>query len=175
MHRVHRHPIPKRNSPPSQASQSPPASSPAVVISTGQDQSTSPTITDAEVEAQEEARTDLDPRLHGYHIQILGQTVRFFFPIPLHIVCPVLCCDHSFRTVKWHTTCSSAKWHLTTFHKIPNLKTEYWYSVCSRRIHGLPAIHPCLKDSLILTDQVTPASAGLVGLQLLCCIQDGPQ
>ncbi|GFR24058.1 retrovirus-related Pol polyprotein from type-1 retrotransposable element R2, partial [Trichonephila clavata] len=79
-------------------------------------------------------------------ISLLGDTIRYAFPIPRVVACPVRSCRHTFATKAWFTTNTSVKRHMTTVHRMPNKQVEFWCTVCSRRIAKKPANHKCLVD-----------------------------
>ncbi|GFQ73020.1 retrovirus-related Pol polyprotein from type-1 retrotransposable element R2 [Trichonephila clavata] len=83
-------------------------------------------------------------------IDLHGDTLRYFFPTPQTMCCPVSGCSHSFTTKKWFTTNTSIKRHLTSFHRRPNLFVQYWCSSCRKRIVQ-PARHRCLKGASLVT------------------------
>ncbi|GFQ93580.1 hypothetical protein TNCT_476411 [Trichonephila clavata] len=81
-------------------------------------------------------------------VAMVGETLRLRFPLPQVLPCPVVNCTHSFRTANWYTTNTSVKKHLTSFHRLPNHRVEYWCAFCNRRIQSKPALHPCLDGVL---------------------------
>ncbi|GFR09850.1 hypothetical protein TNCT_313811 [Trichonephila clavata] len=81
-------------------------------------------------------------------VAMVGETLRLRFPLPQVLPCPVVNCAHSFHTAKWYTTNTSVKKHLTSFHRLPNHRVEYWCAFCNRRIQSKPALHPCLDGVL---------------------------
>ncbi|GFR10566.1 hypothetical protein TNCT_301551 [Trichonephila clavata] len=85
---------------------------------------------------------------------VLGETLRLQFPLPQVLTCPVANCTHSFHTEKWYTTNTSVKKHLTSYHRLSNLRVEYWCAICDCRIQSKPALHPCLEGvlSVVTTD-----------------------
>ncbi|GFQ70126.1 retrovirus-related Pol polyprotein from type-2 retrotransposable element R2DM [Trichonephila clavata] len=83
-------------------------------------------------------------------VDIVDDIIRYSFPLPRTLQCPVSRCTHSFSTRKWYTTNTSLKRHLTSFHRRPNLAVQFWCSVCGKTIHQ-PAKHKCLLGaSLVL-------------------------
>ncbi|GFR02262.1 hypothetical protein TNCT_446621 [Trichonephila clavata] len=81
---------------------------------------------------------------------IHGQTLRYTFPIPHEVKCPIVNCKHTFRTQKWYTTNTSLKRHLTAVHRLPHLQMEPWCAHCSTRLRTAPAAHPCFKNSSLM-------------------------
>ncbi|GFQ63844.1 c2H2-type domain-containing protein [Trichonephila clavata] len=82
-------------------------------------------------------------------VDLLEDSIRYFFPLPQTIRCPVSKCSHSFTTKKWYTTNTSLKRHLTSFHRRPNLLVQFWCLACSKRIVQ-PARHRCLKGASLV-------------------------
>ncbi|GFQ68972.1 hypothetical protein TNCT_22421 [Trichonephila clavata] len=83
-------------------------------------------------------------------VSLLGETMRLTFPLPHVLECPKARCQLSFRTVKWYTTNTSMKEHLTVVHRLANRRIEYWCSLCNRKIADKPATHPCLNNDLVV-------------------------
>ncbi|GFQ73017.1 retrovirus-related Pol polyprotein from type-2 retrotransposable element R2DM [Trichonephila clavata] len=79
-------------------------------------------------------------------VELVGNTIRYTFPIPRELACPKSKCSHTFRTTQWYTTNTSLKRHLTAMHKIPHNLVEFWCSICHTRIRDKPASHPCLRE-----------------------------
>ncbi|GFQ96477.1 hypothetical protein TNCT_256241 [Trichonephila clavata] len=79
-------------------------------------------------------------------ISILGDTIRYAFPIPRVVACPLESCHHTFATRSWYTTNTSVKRYMSTVHRMPNKLVEFWCTVCSRRISKKPANHKCLVE-----------------------------
>ncbi|GFS82582.1 retrovirus-related Pol polyprotein from type-2 retrotransposable element R2DM, partial [Nephila pilipes] len=77
-------------------------------------------------------------------------TLRYCFPVPHQLKCPMMSCKSTFGTKAWYTTNTSIKKHLNTFHKAPPTTVEFWCFFCKRKISKNPAGHPCLKNKLVL-------------------------
>ncbi|GFT53717.1 retrovirus-related Pol polyprotein from type-1 retrotransposable element R2 [Trichonephila clavipes] len=90
------------------------------------------------------------PNFRNNDVQLLGQTVRFTFPVHKVLPCPTDYCPHSFTAKKWHTTKASIMRHLRWFHRMKNPTAEHWCGICQSRIHNQPATHPCLRHGLFL-------------------------
>ncbi|GFU36399.1 retrovirus-related Pol polyprotein from type-1 retrotransposable element R2 [Trichonephila clavipes] len=98
------------------------------------------------------------PNFRNNDVQLLGQSVRFTFPVHKVLPCPTDYCPHSFTAQKWHTTKASIMRHLRWFHRMKNPTAEHWCGVCQSRIHNQPATHPCLRHGLFLKPMVKTAS-----------------
>ncbi|GFT53729.1 hypothetical protein TNCV_2504141 [Trichonephila clavipes] len=85
---------------------------------------------------------------------LLGETLRFTFPLPRVVACPIHNCGHTFCTKSWYTTTNSAKKHLRMYHRLFNRTTQYWCSVCDRNITTKPFSHPCLKATGMMLKKV---------------------
>ncbi|GFV77814.1 hypothetical protein TNCV_4674081 [Trichonephila clavipes] len=90
------------------------------------------------------------PNFRNNDVQLLGQTVRFTFPVHKVLPCPTDYYPHSFTAKKWHTTKASIMRHLRWFHRMKNPTAEHWCGICQSRIHNQPATHPCLRHGLFL-------------------------
>ncbi|GFR01205.1 retrovirus-related Pol polyprotein from type-1 retrotransposable element R2 [Trichonephila clavata] len=80
-------------------------------------------------------------------VSLIGETLRYTFPIPFVIACPVENCTHTFATRAWFNTNHSLKRHMTAVHRMPNRSVEYWCSICRMRITKNPAGHACLMSA----------------------------
>ncbi|GFR10190.1 retrovirus-related Pol polyprotein from type-1 retrotransposable element R2 [Trichonephila clavata] len=84
-------------------------------------------------------------------VDLVEDSIRYFFPLPQTLCCPVPRCSHSFTTRKWYTTNTSLKRHLSSFHRRPNLLVQFWCLACEKRIVQ-PARHRCLKGASLVVN-----------------------
>ncbi|GFT74116.1 hypothetical protein NPIL_223021, partial [Nephila pilipes] len=90
-------------------------------------------------------------------VSLLGNTIKYSFPLPQRLHCPIAGCGRPFQTQKWYTTNTSLKKHLQIFHRVQISSVEFWCSICTKRISGKPSIHSCLK--ITNTSVIHPAIA----------------
>ncbi|GFU42034.1 retrovirus-related Pol polyprotein from type-2 retrotransposable element R2DM [Nephila pilipes] len=79
-------------------------------------------------------------------ISLLGNSLKYSFPLPQRLLCPITNCGRPFQTQKWYTTNTSIKKHIQIFHRLQISSVEFWCTICTQRIHGKPSTHHCLKS-----------------------------
>ncbi|GFU23362.1 uncharacterized protein NPIL_259341, partial [Nephila pilipes] len=84
------------------------------------------------------------------YVSFNNNILKYYFPVPLKINCPFNNCSASFGTKAWFLTNSSIKKHLNIFHKCPPSSVEFYCFFCKKKIKKSPALHPCLKNNLII-------------------------
>ncbi|GFX60035.1 retrovirus-related Pol polyprotein from type-2 retrotransposable element R2DM [Trichonephila clavipes] len=90
-------------------------------------------------------------------VALLASTVRCTFPLPKVVPCPIPKCNNSFSSKSWYTTVTSVKRHMTLFHRLPNTGTQYWCSICNRKITVKPANHNCLQAAGLVAEGHQPS------------------
>ncbi|GFT18699.1 hypothetical protein TNCV_2276971 [Trichonephila clavipes] len=85
---------------------------------------------------------------------LLGETLRFTFPLPRVVACPIHNCVHTFCIKAWYTTTNSAKKHLRIYHRLFNRTTQYCCSICDKNIPTKPFSHPCLEAAGTMLKEV---------------------
>ncbi|GFT61829.1 hypothetical protein NPIL_48891, partial [Nephila pilipes] len=99
--------------------------------------------------------SDRHNHLQYPYVSFRNNVLKYCFPVPLKINCPLPNCSSSFGTKAWFLTNSSIKKHLNIFHKSPATSVEFYCFHCKNKIKKNPAQHPCLKGRLIIPKQVT--------------------
>ncbi|GFT00954.1 hypothetical protein NPIL_544781, partial [Nephila pilipes] len=99
--------------------------------------------------------SDRHNHLQYPYVSFQNNVLKYCFPVPLKINCPLPNCSSSFGTKAWFLTNSSIKKHLNIFHKSPATSVEFYCFHCKNKIKKNPSQHPCLKGRLIIPKQVT--------------------
>ncbi|GFS35208.1 hypothetical protein NPIL_6031 [Nephila pilipes] len=89
------------------------------------------------------------------YVSFQNNILKYCFPVPLKINCPMPNCTSSFGTKAWFLTNSSIKKHLNIFHKSPASSVEFSCFFCKKKIKKNPSQHPCLKGTLVIPKKPT--------------------
>ncbi|GFU29690.1 hypothetical protein NPIL_433511, partial [Nephila pilipes] len=89
-------------------------------------------------------------QLESPFVSLKDSNLKYAFPLPTRLNCPIEGCSAVFGTKYWFRTNASIKRHLNVFHKQKPKKVLYFCSVCDSSILKNPAKHSCLMGNLIL-------------------------
>ncbi|GFT03822.1 retrovirus-related Pol polyprotein from type-2 retrotransposable element R2DM, partial [Nephila pilipes] len=94
-------------------------------------------------------------------VSLLGNSIKYSFPLPQRLHCPIAGCGRPFQTQKWYTTNASLKKNIQIFHRLQISSVEFWCSICTKRISGKPSTHSCLKitDNSVIHPAIDPPSS----------------
>ncbi|GFT67838.1 hypothetical protein NPIL_484181, partial [Nephila pilipes] len=88
-------------------------------------------------------------QLESPFVSLKDSNLKYAFPLPTRLNCPIEGCSAVFGTKFWYRTNNSIKRHLNVFHKQKPKKILYFCSDCDSSISKNPAKHSCLMGNLI--------------------------
>ncbi|GFU50719.1 hypothetical protein TNCV_241051 [Trichonephila clavipes] len=97
-----------------------------------------------EVDPQLATREETEDTELTAGVALLGKTLRYTFPMPKLLSCPMAGCTAPFSTAKWYWSTQSIKRHLRLKHSVRDLEVQYWCAPCGSRIRVFPMKHPCV-------------------------------
>ncbi|GFT53769.1 hypothetical protein TNCV_4585681 [Trichonephila clavipes] len=77
-------------------------------------------------------------------VALIGKTLRYTFPMPKLLSCPMAGCTAPFSTARWYWSTQSIKRHLRLKHEVKDPTVQYWCAPCGNRIRVFPMKHPCV-------------------------------